>query len=53
MAMNFYRIGYHFEKFRSQVAVRKKLFSRPVKFSFIPEKTRHNPVLISVFLEKS
>ena len=35
------------------MAVRKKLISRPVKFSFIPEKTRHKPVLISVFLEKS
>ena len=31
MATNFFWIGYHFEEFRSQVAIReKKLISRPV-----------------------
>ena len=30
MVTNFFWIGYHFEKFRSQVAIRKKkLISRP------------------------
>ena len=31
MATNFFSLGYHFEEFRSQVAIRKKkLISRPV-----------------------
>ena len=36
MATNFFWIGYHFDEFRSQVAIRKKkLISHPVKFILI------------------
>ena len=38
MATNFFWIGYHFEEFRSQVAIRKKkLISRPESLSSKPE----------------
>ena len=29
MATNFFRIGYHFEKFRSQVTIKKKINFMP------------------------
>ena len=42
MVMNLFGIGYHFEKFGSQVAIRKKkLISHPV-----------NPSLCSIFIFK-
>ena len=38
MATNFFWIGYHFEEFRSQEAIRKKkLISRPAMYAFSKE----------------
>ena len=53
MVTNFFWIGYHFEEFRSQVAIRKKkLISRPVYPYIILQNGKENTqtYLVEVFI---